>query len=231
MKRFKLIVWILGLIWIISFSYWAELRITPGLWVVWKNCVNNFSVYLILDEWEKAFSSDLQLKSNMEFVNFENWDLFDYYIPPVNTGWTINIIMLNSVGHNVMTSWLVWKIYYKSIVDEDPYINFQFDWIGMLADTNVAIDWMDILKNTLWWNYYLDFSVSCEEFTWNYYDPITRSDIIDEIINDIKLTDDEKIQWNNDNQIFSYKIILLSSFVLLIIILLFYMLVKKWKNQ
>lgn len=230
MKRFKLIVWILGLILMLSFSYWAELRITPGLWVLWKDCVESFYIYLDLQDWEEAFSADLQLKSNMEFVNFENWELFDYYIPPVSTWWEINIIMLNSIWHNVASSWIVWTIYYKPIIDENPYVDFQFNWVGMLSDTNIAIDSMDILKKVYWWKYYLDLSISCEEFTWTYYDPATRNDVIDGIRDNI-IANNEWIQWSNNKSIFNYKIMLYGCVVLLMIILLFYLLVKRWKKQ
>lgn len=225
MNRFKLIAWILGLVWILSFAYWAELRIAPGVWSLWKDCIQVFDIYLDMEEWEEALALDVILDSNMEFINFENAWLFSSYIPP-RTLWKQNhFVLMDAWFNNVTWWWLLWKVYYKVIWDIDPYINFVFNWQWERTDSNVAINGIDILGAVNGWNYIIDDSISCVEFTWKVYHESDFQNIMDDVMDQVR----EHIQLDeNENRFISNKWYLIWWFIILLVLLC--MLLKRWRK-
>lgn len=223
MKKTKLIVWIIGLLCVIWFSYWAELRILPEFRSVWKNCIEKFDIYLALNDWEEALASDIILDSNMEFINFENAWIFQSYIPPRSL-WSINhFVLLNVWWVNITWWWILWTVYYKVTVEE-PYIQFYFKWKGVTSDTNISLEWRDILDNVLWWKYFVDQWMSCEEYTWGYYDEQDFQLAIDNVVDEINVLD-----WKHSGL---YYVVWISCWVFLIIlIILLCMLRKRWKRD
>ena len=232
MKRFKLIVWILSLIWMLSFSYWAELRIAPGMWSVWKDCVQGFDIYLDMEEGEEALALDIILDSNMEFVNFENAWLFSSYIPPRNLWKEIHFVLMNAWFGNIAWWGLLWKVYYKTVLDENPYIHFVFDWKWERADTNVAINGEDLLDNVINWDYRLDYSVSCAEFTWDIYGEQDFHDALDGVVDHLsaQLWVDDENNWINDKKSWVLWNIYYVFWWFIILVVLLCVFLKKWRK-
>lgn len=206
----------------LSFSYWAELKILPNVWSLWKDCIEKFDIYLEMWLWEQALASDLMLESNMEFVNFENAWLFWYYIPPRQL-WVVNHLTLVNLGwKNITWWWLLWHVYYKVVSDEKPYIKFYFYGNWKTDDTNVSIDWRDILTRVYWWNYVVDWSLKCNEFTWDIY---SESDFYDSV--NVVVTELNKLD-NNSHKIYSFCCIWW--FIIIIVVVLLFVYLRKWRK-
>lgn len=171
MKKSILFIWLLWFFF--SFSYGAVLSLSPSEWDIPENCIQSFMINLSLYDWEEAFATDLILDSNMEFVYFEKWDLFKYALPP-KTWWNNTYLaLLNSYDSPIYYGGIVWTVYYNTTNVEDPYINFVFDWEWETRDTNVSVEWRDILNGVRSGKYTISENMNCENipaFSWEVHD-------------------------------------------------------------
>lgn len=223
MKKIKLIAWILSLVWILSFSYWAHLRITPSDKVLWYDCVQKFDVILEMNEWEKAITMDLYLDSNMEFVNFENWNLFEYFTPPYDSKWYIKTLLFNTPWWEIVKWWRVASVYYK-VKAEQPYLTFKFLWAWEPWWTNLNIWWINILSTIAWWKYEIGEDIDCGEYKWWYIDLWDHDAALTKFIN--KFNDDRGIL-----SLLNPVTLAICVWVVIIILLVCYLLIKKWKRK
>lgn len=159
MKKLFLFVPILLLFWS-SFS--ANLSIGPSEWTLWINCLEEFNITLDMFWNEKIIASDVILESNMEFVEFVNWDVFEYAAPAKQKWSLVKLLLFATKGNEITEWWNVWKIYFNVVSWVDnPYINFVFDGVGITTDTNLSIEWTDILQSVRWGEYTLDLNKEC----------------------------------------------------------------------
>lgn len=158
----KIIIAILFLFFIGSFSLGARLSISPEEWNLANNCIEEFKVILDMDPNDEAITMDLIVKSNMEFVKFENESLFNY-ATPANVKWDITSIMLFNDRWWEISKWgVVWTLFYKTMWVNDPYIEYYFLWEWETTDTNANIDGRDILKSVKSWIYAISLDKVCE---------------------------------------------------------------------
>jgi len=159
MKKLFYFVPMLLLIW---FSFSANLSISPSEWTLWTNCIEEFDITLDMFWDEKIIASDIVLESNMEFVEFINWTIFEYSAPAKQRWNLTKLLLFATKGNEIVEWWNVWKIYFNvgSGVDE-PYINFVFSGVGVTTDTNLSIDGSDILQSVRWWQYTLNMNKEC----------------------------------------------------------------------
>lgn len=158
----KILLWTLLLWFLFSFSYGAVLSLSPSEWKLAENCVQEFNVILRMNEWEKALAMDLLVKSNMEFIDFENGSLFKYAVPPREYEDAMYFWLFNWRGLETTEWWLVWKLFYSTANVEEPYIEFVFDWLWETTDTNLSIWWKDILEDTLPGRYTISADMDCD---------------------------------------------------------------------
>lgn len=162
----KIFLAIVFTVYFISFSFGAKLTLSPSEWYLSENCIESFKVLLNMEPWDKAITLDLVVRSNMEFVKFENWNLFKYDTPPY-LEWDMNSIMLfNDRWWEITEWWFVWTLYYKTTWVSDPYLEYYFVWEWETIDTNVNIDWKDILKSVKSWKYEILKDKECLDPAW-----------------------------------------------------------------
>lgn len=206
-----------------SVSFSAELILSPSQWYVWKDCVEEFSIVLSLLPGEETIASDIIFESNMDFVSFENGDVFKYSAP-VKKKWNqIKLLLFSDRWNEIDEWWLVWKIYYKVNSDESPYLNFVFYEKWDTTDTNISIEWMDILVSARWGNYSLDKIKSCNHST----EVLTlkKEETLDDFVN--KFESDHKME---DIKKFFIKHQLLFYWILLLALVFFVWRFIKRKN-
>lgn len=159
----KIVLWILWLWFLFSFSYGAVLSLSPSKWKIPENCVQAFDVSLSMVEWDRAITADLVVSSNMEFDRFENGGMFKY-VTPERIKWDdVHILLFNEPGWEITEWWLVGKLYYKTVGVTDPYVDFVFRGKWDTTDTNINIAGGDILDHVIWWQYVLSSDILCNE--------------------------------------------------------------------
>lgn len=162
---------VLSLIFVYSFTLGASLSISPGGWTLGSNCIESFDITLDMFANEQIVASDIVIDSNMLFVDFINWDVFEYSAPAKQKRWLIKLLLFSSQWNKIVDWGKVWKLYMSvpSNVTE-PYIDFVFNSVGDTTDTNLSIDWADILSSVRWWNYTIDSNKVCvynaDEIVW-----------------------------------------------------------------
>lgn len=227
MKNLKLlIVWIFTLMLWWSYSFWAYLNITPDWWSIEKNCVKEFNVWLEMEQWESALALQILMDSNMTFVWFDNWNIFEYVMPPENNLNIQQISLFNAPWNYVKKWWLVWKLYYKAESNEDPYLNFYFNGSWDTTETSLFIAWSDILDGVKWWKYTLSSEDLCNdtiEIEKNFDYNTTVEDVIGQFHEDqLNL-----VLQQNKNKIFLYWCIVLCAILIVGCILLYSRKMKK----
>ena len=124
----KLILFISFALLLAWFSFAANISIMPSEGSVGLDCIEEFNISVDLWLGEKAIWADVLIDSNMEFVKFVKWDLFNYSAP-VKVRWNRIKLFLFSNVENEITEWgNLWKLYFKVVWDiKKPYIHFVFN--------------------------------------------------------------------------------------------------------
>lgn len=231
MKKIKLlIVWIFTCMLWWSYSFWAYLSLSPYEWEVGMWCIEAFTVWLDMEEWESSFAMQLDMDSNMEFVNFENWDIFEYSLPPVlDQSWIVRISLIDSSEWKTSKWGPVWTFYYKVIVDDVSYINFYFTEKKSTIHTTLFSDGHNLIDWVKWWKYTISYDKSCDNYniiTWN------NNQTIDDILQDLR---EKWVEWQSFSQyntlelLSKYWLYFVSLFV--VILVLWILLVCKSKKH
>lgn len=154
---------LLVFVFLLSWSiFGASLYIAPSAGSFWSGCVQEFSVWAMIWNSEVAIWADLFIDSNMEFVRYVNWNLFKYSPPPKQIDGLVKIALFWDVNGAISAWWELGKIYFKVWSWENKkYINFIFNWVGETADTNLVINWEDILSFVTPWEYSIDDTKEC----------------------------------------------------------------------
>lgn len=221
----KIVLWVLWLWFLFSFSCGAVLSLSPSKWNIPENCIESFNVNLNMDDGDEALAMDLIVKSNMEFINFEKWELFKYSVPSRVDWDTMYFALLNGKWLEISQWGVVWTLYYNTTNVNDPYIEFVFDGVWNTRDTNVAIEWRDILKDVISGRYTISEDMHCENpveitiVSWETYD-------MDDFIKDYKA--DHRIGnallFLNSNKWYILWIV----WLLIVLVLVSYKVQKKW---
>lgn len=232
MKKFILfIVWLLSLG---CFSFWADLSIFPSEWSLWKNCVEKFDISLNMWPDDKAIAMDLVMESNMEYIDFEKSDMFLYAVPPHFDWNKVMIALFNDFNGEFSGWWLIWTFSYKIVSNDDPYLKFYFNGVWETDDVNVVLDWKDILSSVINWSYTISADKVCEDVV--LYSPVISNSgqNIDEFIE--WFTSDHKAEnrrlFFNKYWIYMYCwIAVFGVFLIILIVLISRRWVKKWKTK
>lgn len=222
----KILLWVLVLWFLFSFSYGAVLSLSPAKWNIPENCVQAFNVNLNMTEWDEAITADLVVSSNMEFDRFENGDRFKYAAPERVEWDTVTILLFNDMWWEIREWGLVGTLYYKTRDVSDPYINFVFYDKWETIDTNINIAWMDILDHVVSWQYTLSSDIVCENPIVENYD-FSEEDKMDKFIQQFE--SDHKNEkfiffWNT----YKWYILWIAWLLIIIIVLVSYKAQKKW---
>jgi len=224
----KKLIFVFGLLLFNWFIFSANLFISPAWWAVWSDCIEEFNIVLDVSWWEKIIASDIIIDSNMEFVSFTNWDVFEYSAPVKHKKNLSKLLLFSSKWNEVIKWWNIWKIYFKVPSNiSSPYINFVFDGVGKTTDTNLSIDWVDILSSVRNWKYKVDINKECshaldDDSLWN---KENLNEFIDRFESDNKIDAVKRF-------IFKYKIILFFWVtIILALVILFIFKSKRKKEQ
>lgn len=221
----KLILSLLGVLFFTWFLSAANVSVMPSEGSVGLDCIEEFNISVDLWIDEKIIWADIVIDSNMEFVKFVNGTLFEYSAPAKIRNNLIKLLLFSNNGNEILEGGSVWKVYFKVNWEiKDPYVNFVFNGEGETTDTNLSIDWRDILNYVNWGKYSLDSKKACEH----------NSDLIleqEEVSLSSFVETFEKDAKNQRIQDFFVKYWLYTGLSLLLIILILFFLKKRKHNN
>jgi len=155
MKKF-LILSISIFVLLISFSNAAELLLAPSNWKYAPWCI--IWIDIIMDpDWAQISATDIIIESSMDFIKFEENDLFPYFLPPKITENIVHIVWFTAwPQQRIKEKWKIWKIFFKTknISEIDWSIKFYIQKKWDTTDSNLSIWWwVDVLEDVRNWFY------------------------------------------------------------------------------